>query len=341
MEINQVNKPSRQQLEHHVDAPAWFREPGAELGYRPWQHTPLRPYSGHVIPHQKGLYDAFEALTDSPQPPTLDEGITRLVHMDFMMGNARRQTECAANFGAWIASHSDEYDAIEADPEQRWLLHEAMTGHAHPAGLLKIMASAPSLKSLDLQVLTMPYGYRSQYLQAMRQEMKQALEAVGGEYFDQPIDVRLPKIASHPLEIYTDTMDRRGLLVTDKRQVGRYLPEGESDKTVRIIERRTYVIDADPKQGYSSDALAGLHSRDSSDTYVAATHYINELIDTDSPLVIPTSVMVYACRPKDVRERNGVHSFQKHRDEMQEIARQLGRTTLSNDVFRKYVARDK
>lgn len=340
MGTNEINKSPRKQSEHHIDAPDWFHEPGAELGYRPWQHTPLRPYSDDVIPHQKGLYSAFEALTDSPQPPTLDEGITRLVHMDFMMGNARRQTECAANFGAWIAGHSDEYDAIEADPEQRWLLHEAMAGHAHPAGLLKIMASAPSLKSLDLQVLTMPYGYRSLHLPAMRQEMKQALEGVGGEYFDQPIDIRLPKIASHPLEIYTDAMDRRGLLVTDKRQVGHYLPDGESGETIRIIERRAYVIDADPGQGFSVDALAGLHTRNTSNEYVAATHYIDELIDTGSPLVVPTSTMVYARRPKEVRERAGAPLSQEYRDEAQEIARQLGMTSVSGDVFSEYISRD-
>ncbi|MGB4762790.1 MAG: hypothetical protein WBP12_05555, partial [Candidatus Saccharimonas sp.] len=46
--------------------PHWFREPGTEESYRPWQHTPLDPYSAEVRGHQLALSDTFYQLAGTP-----------------------------------------------------------------------------------------------------------------------------------------------------------------------------------------------------------------------------------------------------------------------------------
>lgn len=313
MGMNEIQRPQYEQSARVPKTPDWFREPGIERGYRPWQHTPLRPFSENVSPHQNELHQVFEGLTFSPAPENLHKELQELVHIDFMTGNARRQIECAANFEAWVAEHPEELEAIESNQEMCWLLHEAIAGHGHPASLLRLMAIAPSLKSLDLQVLTMPYGHRSEHLGNMRDEMRMTLNALGGVYFTEPVDVHLPAVSIHPFDDYEISKRRRGLIVVDKRHIGRYLPDGESGETVHVKERRAFVVDADTQNGFSPDAFIWLHSPHDSVEYEEGLHYIDELIETESPLVIPTSTMVYACRPTKLVRSEPNPIIEEHR----------------------------
>lgn len=291
----------------NVDLPEWFVEPGSEHGYRPWQHTPLTPYDEPVKQHQLALYNAFQRLALQPIPPDTDEGIAHLVHLDFMAGNAHRQAQSQSNFEHWKQNYPEEYEAVHANDELFWLLGEAKTGHANPASLLKILAAAPSLRSLDLQVLTTPFGYRRHNLPAMRAELVETVESIGGELLDAPLKTHVPKIAVHVL---TDHEERdcgeRGLIVTQKQLIGGYMHDEGADP-IFIMERQAYVVRTDEASGFSNQILELLRTTPAKDpSFAKVREYVMDRIETNTG-VIPTSTMVYAYRMHEDKKSEPAH----------------------------------
>ena len=276
-----------------VDMPSWFKEPGEEYGYRPWQHTPLKPYNDPVRSHQQALYKAFERLATEPIPPDTHPRIAHLVHIDFMSGNVRRQAHSQANYEGWRASHPHEYEALKADDELEWLLGEAKMGHANPASLLKLLAAAPSLPSLDLQVLTTPFGYRRHNMPAMERELIDCVKSVGGVIFDEPALTHEPKIAVHDLG---DGSGDRGLIITQKYMIGGYTADPFDNDLIYIMERQAYVMHASKQTGFPDHIMKLLNTVSTKDErFREVADFIAERIASNEA-VIPTSTMVYAHR---------------------------------------------
>jgi hypothetical protein len=280
-----------------VDLPDWFKEPGEEYGYRPWQHTPLRPYDEPVRAHQRALYAAFERLATEPVPPDTHPGIARLVHLDFMTGNARRQTECQANFETWRVEHANEHEKLGHDDELKWLLGEAKAGHASPASLLRLLEHAPSLPSLDLQVLTTPFGYRRHNVPAMRAELKDDVEAIGGELYDVPIATHAPRVAVHRLDRDApEDKSELGLMATQKHLIGSYSCGADGKDDIYIMQRDAYVVRADADSGFSGEIIKLLRTvPDKDPRFKQIQDYVGQRIEK-SQGIIPTSTMVYAFR---------------------------------------------
>lgn len=288
-------------LREHFDGvplPKWYREPGESTGHKPWQHTPLTPYAPEVIGHQTELYDAFYHLAIEPYPRDIDETLKDLIILDYMSGNARRQAQCDANFYHWKTAHPDELAAIEADEELSWLLGEAKHGYGTPASLLKLMMSAPSLKSLDLQVITTPYGYRREHIPAMNEELKLAVDAVGGHYFAVPFGISGQLSASlhnsdpdHP-----EDPSKYALIVIDKKLVATCdAPNANPNFTdeIKIIQREAFVVDLNHGRFHNLirkyDADPSIFKKEEVQEQVRA-------IIAEKQGVIPTSTMVYAYR---------------------------------------------
>jgi hypothetical protein len=312
-----------------VDVPDWFIEPGEEHGYRPWQHTPLRPYDASMSPHQQALYAAFERLATAPIPPDMSPAVAHLIHLDFLTGSARRQTECQSNFEAWRTHHPDEYAAITQDEGLRWLLGEALTGHANPASLLRLLEHAPSLPSLDLQVLTTPFGYRRHNIPAMRAELAETVHSIGGELFESPVATHEPMIAVHRLDQHGSDQDELGVIVTQKQLVGAYTYGPNKENDIFIMERQAYVMLTDSKSGFSEDIAKLLRTVSGKDPrFKKIKDYVSDRI-TKREGLIPTSTMVYAYREvKKQESQPGVYSA-----EIQEARREaaMAQIALSNE----------
>lgn len=278
--------------------PKWYREPGEDDGYKPWQHTPLMPYSPDVIGHQNELYGAFYHLAIEPYPADLDETIRDLVVLDYMSGNARRQAQCAANFNYWVENHPDELAVIEQDEELNWLLGEAKHGYGTPASLLKLMMAAPSLKSLDLQVITTPYGYRRQHLPEMEQELIAAVESVGGHYFTVPFGMSTqPNISFHNSDPDNpDDPSKYALIVTDKHLLATCgAPNKDPLYTdeIKIVQREAFVIDIN--HGRFHNLIRKFDADPDAVNHEVFKEQIRTLI-AEKDGIIPTSTMVYAHR---------------------------------------------
>ena len=240
--------------------PHWFHEPGIEDTYRPWQHTPLDPYSDQVRGHQAELREVFERLADTPPPDMAYLGLELLVRLDFMSGMAIRETQSAANFHDWIDNHPDEFAALREDPDMEWLLGEGLAGHGSARGQLEILRRAPSLRSLDLQVLSTPFGYRYQHVEAMHEELQQALQMVDATIYKelQWLDDHPPKIAVDPSRSIYGSAESRGLLVTYKRKVAELPDPMHDDATIEVLERESWLVPTGPESGFSQDIALSL-----------------------------------------------------------------------------------
>lgn len=241
--------------------PSWFHEPGIEDTYRPWQHTPLAPYSDQVRGHQAELREVFERLADTPPSHLAHQGLELLVRLDFMSGMAVRETQCAANFHDWVDNHPDELAALREDPDMEWLIGEGLAGHGSARGQLEILRRAPSLRSLDLQVLSTPFGYRYQHIEAMHQELREALQMVGATIYEelQWLDGHPPKIAVDPSRPLHGSTDSHGLLVTYKRKVAELADPMHSDSTIEVLERESWLLPTGAESGFSQDIAQSLH----------------------------------------------------------------------------------
>lgn len=284
--------------------PEWFREPGTEASYRPWQHTPLDPYSSDVRGHQIELGDAFYQLAVTPPPELQDTGLEQLVSLDFLAGMTLRETRCKENYNDWVQNHPEELVALRSDSVMEWLIGEGLAGHGSARGQLEILRRAPSLKSLDLQVLTTPFGYRSQYLPEMRSELYEALQAVGATVYSEPqwLDKKPPKIAVDPTCPVNSELYPRGLLVTFKRKIAELDDVSHEDASIAVIVREAWLVPTHIGSGFPRDILDTMRrepSWESLDQMKPFAAQVQELVVhmiTHNEGVIPLSVATFATR---------------------------------------------
>lgn len=237
------------------DLPEWFEEPGEKLGYVPWQHTPLDPFSTEMRGHQAELRASFDRLAEAAPPGLKNRGYEKLVRLDLMSGMTMREAQCAANFHDWADNHPGEVEKLLDDPGTKRLLLEALAGLGSARGQLELLQHAPSLRSLDLQVLTTPLGYRRQHAAAMRQELREALRSLGAIIYEAPqwIESHPPKIASDPARRIHASSDPLGLLVTYKRKVAELIDPTNPNSVIAVMEREAWLVPTSIESGFSQD----------------------------------------------------------------------------------------
>lgn len=283
--------------------PDWFREPGIEDAYRPWQHTPLDPYSRYVREHQAALRDTFRQLAMAPPPQYRGRDLEELVDLNILAGMATRETLCMANFNDWTSRHPDELDALRSDSDMEWLLGEGLTGHGSARGLLEILRRAPSLRSLDLQVLTTPFGYRYEYIESMRRELHEALADLEATVYEEPqwLDGHPPKIAIDPSRRAQPGGSARGILVTFKRKVAEVANSTNSGEPIVVLQREAWLLPTHRGSGFSPEMLDVMWNEPSwehtmKEFAADARDYVMQKIAFRHG-AIPLSVATYATRP--------------------------------------------
>jgi hypothetical protein len=240
--------------------PEWFHEPGETLGYIPWQHTPLDPFDTLGIgiqEHQAELRTALNGLIDTPLPYLEHRGFEKLVRLDFLSGMTMREAQCSANFHAWADGHPEELQVVLDTPRLKAMLDQGIKGYGTALSQLELLCAAPSLESLDLLVLTTPYGYRRQHLPAMHDELRQALESLAATIYTEPqwLPDHPPKIAVDPTLRVHSSADPRGLLVTFKRKVAELPDPVHADSMIEVLERESWLVPTSAESGFSQDII--------------------------------------------------------------------------------------
>ena len=284
--------------------PDWFREPGIDDAYRPWQHTPLDPYSGQMKTHQAALRDTFRQLAMSPPLAYRSHDLEELVDLNILAGMATRETLCKANFNDWQTNHLDELEALRNDPVMEWLLGEGLAGHGSARGQLEILRRAPSLRSLDLQVLTTPFGYRYEYVDDMRGELLQALDDLDAMVYDEPqwLDGHPPKIAVDPSRRAHTGGAPRGILVTFKRKVAEVADSARNGESIIVLQREAWLLPTHRGSGFSPEVLDVMWNEPSwehtmKEFATDAYDYVMQKIALRHG-AMPLSVATYATRPQ-------------------------------------------
>lgn len=283
------------------ETPEWFDEPGGVYGYAPYGHTPLDPYgSSEVIKHQNYFKDQIGALAQTP-PREYPDHIVEIFNLDFQAGIHHRETKSMANFNDWLTNHPDEVDAIQHEPTLNWYLGEALAGRGKPGGLLRILQHAPSMRSLDLQVLTTPYGYRREHIPEMRKQLREAVVGIDGYYnAEGTIEPEKIKIAPH-FGINDEGLPQLdAILATYKRRVGVFYADTEHQTdAINIVERHAIVMSVDEASGFPQD-IVNLYTTatDRNDNRQRATKRVSDLILAQEPneFMTPNSIMTYAYR---------------------------------------------
>lgn len=287
------------------ELPEWFQEPGADNYYRPWQHTPLDPYSAEVRGHQAELRESFEKLADTAPASLAMRGLETLVRLDFMSGMITREAQSAANFHDWVNNHAEELLKLQEDPEAAWLLGEGLAGHGSARGQLELLCRAPSLRSLDLQVLSTPFGYRRQYVEQMHRELHDALQDMDASIYDEPqwLENHPPKVIMDPSRNIHLNADGKALLVTYKRKVAEVADPASQESTLSVLEREAWLVLTDLESGFSQDILQEIQRSpswaQSKPTFMEyVTRYVMGRVERGQE-VIPLSIATYASRRID------------------------------------------
>lgn len=269
--------------------PGWFVEPGLHE-HVPWQHTPLRPYEGKGAAQLRNMMRALQSLIDNV-PDSVDPRLAGVIETDFLSGKARRETACAGNFQGWedSISGSSELAMLEQDEKLSWFLGEALDGHASPGGLLELLRNAPSLHSLDLQVLTTPYGNRMEHREEMRRQLDRSVHDVGGKIYEQAPPAKPLQFAVQPLG---GKQNECAVLVTQKRRISELTDV--NGEMIYINERQVCMLPLLEKDG-NGDAARMMMSELPLEAQPGVRDFLLKKI-TNERIAIPLSAMVYAYR---------------------------------------------
>ena len=289
--------------------PENFVEPGRGFDYTPWHHTPNHPYDENTWKHQSFVKQQLEDLANHPPIDDLPAGFTDFVIDDLRAGFNAREVNAYTNFADWESKHRNELEQIKSDEELNWLYGEALNGHGNPGGLLKLLVAARSLRSIDLQALSTPFGYRREYAPAMQYELSEALRhhphgtilpRNQKNYYDEP------KIS--PVRYYPSNGDDKvptALFLTHKRRVG-FVYDGDKhpDDMIHVVERNSEVVRLDHLSELGRFAVSVLETEPVkvSDTdYMRMRDYLLERVERRDG-VYRSSTTVYAFREEPQKD---------------------------------------
>ena len=263
--------------------PDWFVEPGIDAERKPWGHTPFRPYVDGVREQQLASMGALSDLITGCDDALFDDHVKDVVLRDMLAGMSHRETKLDANFSHWERQHPDERAIFDTDEALKWQLGEGLDGHGTVDGLLSVLNSAPSLRSLDLQVLSTPFGYRGQYLPKMEAELAAGLSKLDADIHDQPIPVGRVYVANHWSEKnHNDDVQQNAQILVRKQEVAT-IP----DASPRSISELIHIV--------RRESWLALPAERGSDLEAVLTNRIHRQIGV---VALSTMILAYRDMPK-------------------------------------------
>lgn len=259
-----------------VPTPADFSEPDEVQ----WAATPLNPT------HEKqwAMYAQFEQLFAHPYPNDVSPEFRELVEHDFLMGNASRETKNKAHYINWLNSHESH----------GMIAHRVMRASERAGDLHDLLdfVLTTDVRATEIAKLSVPYGYRMEYLPQLRQTVHNAIVAREGEILEQQPYGHM-HVSPHFDDSHTSLV---GILATYQRDVGHILA---ADEVVTVTERQALAIRVDAASGFDSNIKNALE-HGSEKTRLRQIEKIEAMIQHDEPkeYMVPLSATFFAHRPK-------------------------------------------
>jgi len=297
--------PSLEILEQARDIPRGAPE---TFGATPLDHA-------SAYDQQCVLLDAMGELLKTDIPSDIPEEIVKYMEDTF---SARFHSRGTANHENYLTALHAE-DEFQSTPVTMEMIERAKLGHASPAELLLVRETL-GIRSAELACLTHPYGKRIEYIDVMRDSVRQSVELLGGSYYEDP-ETRY-RIKGAVNERYWEANYSEGFFMTRKRDLG-LMPDG----TV-IRERTSFILRSDENGALPSSNLEAIRSLDIKDkTWQDDAVRIGHLdqiaaglLEADEfSLVIPVSTTIYAFNPETASE---IETVQQEKREQRRVALQ-------------------
>lgn len=281
-------------LSHDNEAVTWRAQLGAIVepdrpGYVPWEATP-----GKTIARvQTGVDDrAFMELDSRLLPPYINPedksyvaNLDKFVDMIQLSDGARRDTKNSASYASKLV------DAAGASPELQAKLARGELGTATMPEVFELI-NGLGMESAELARLTHPYGYRLEYLEAMRREAQNSIIYCSGQLYDNP-DVKY-KIIALDTSVTLDDFLSMAIAMKRTNAVGWV---GDTD----VYERSTFIVRLDDASHFDQAVAKHLKSipaetgKNEMMQYGRLEEEAKRLLAADDiESVIPISTTVYA-----------------------------------------------
>lgn len=274
---NEMSPSRRKTWYEDVQTPDYFQEPDTV----PWAATPLHP----IATQQNSVHMAIEGLYAHPYPHDAPESFQELVLTDYLAGRAHRETVNASHFMKWLETH-DIHDQL-AD---RMIRNAAEPGSS-PIGLLQFVCTT-NIQATELAKLSVPYGYRLQYVPALRAAVDVAIREMNGEARRDTQYSRL-----HVTPHFDENGESSGILATYQRGVGSV--SDNNGEVILIKERQVLAIRTDEHSSFPQELRDDIESIGIV-RQKRALSKVAEFIQADTPedFMVPMSMTVFAHRLK-------------------------------------------
>jgi hypothetical protein len=279
---------------------------GREASYRPWEPTPALP--NKVNDHQLNVSEQHIDILENHIPPFVSPMLARYVETMYLSREANRT---ALNISSY-RNHLHNVDITRHETLEE-AVDRTECGTAQPEELLLTM-EARGMASIELAKLTHLYGYRLQYIDAMRDDVRHAINFYEGEVIESPVDSF--DVIALDQSVSGQTHPELAFAMKRERTVGRV--DGSD-----IIERSSFIVRIDRDSAF--DAVLAeklkrfyvteeLHQTDESgrekwrDTFLAvggkplADEIQRLLASNDLESIIPLSTTIYA-RNREIEKK--------------------------------------
>ena len=161
----------------------FFDEPSLSRpeDYRPWEATPVSESEHEVKGHQRAVEKMTYGMLRGGTYPYLTQQLEDYVSLIYFSREANRRTKNAESFG-----HSLPLDTSGLpDPSVTARELRVIAGRAVPAEIRQVRKER-RMGSAELAKLTHMFGYRLEYIDAMRADVLKDVEAAGGTVHEDP-----------------------------------------------------------------------------------------------------------------------------------------------------------
>ena len=229
----------------------YFDEPsaGREATYRPWEATPVDLMDFDILAHQQEVGSLNLSMLDGGSYPYLTPRRKDFVDLIYFSREANRNTKNAQSYGSGLYARSPRLGPLT--PEQFSLMNQrTLAGVAKP-GEIHQVRKARGNGAGELTKLSHHFGYRLEYIDAMREEVITDLAALGAEIHEDP---------EHEYEIIaadngiTQSMYLEfGLAMTRKRHIA-------TIDNAKVVERSSFIVLLDGRTQLDPTLIAQLKS---------------------------------------------------------------------------------
>lgn len=202
--------------------------------------TPLNHAAAYK--QQLSLRNNLAELLEDDIPEGVPDAIIEYMKDTFVSRFIRRGTANHENYLSALRTREE----ISDDPFIQAMVERAELGHASPSELL-VVQQLMGIRSVELACLTHPYGKKIELLEPMRESVRENIELLGGEFYEDPEARYRVKGFAGEFGDYS-----QGVLMTRKRIIGN-MPDG----TI-VCERSSFVLRLDDESAVSQESVAAI-----------------------------------------------------------------------------------